>query len=396
MVALGKNIVIAGGGIIGNAIAYHLAQKSIPVILIDPIGIAPAASSTAGGFLAKTWRDDTPLQVLQRLSFDLHQKMAKELGEESVGYRRLECHSVEIDGIGMLSEKQDLEWVDRGVLGSASMGDEEEIAQVHPKKLCEAMWEVSKSVGSKLQIGSVSRVFVKDEDHVDDIIGQGTSIQAIELSDGTKINTDNLVIACGPWTEHCREWFGEELLLPQISAVKCHSMLIKSDRILNQAVFFEGDNDIGEADVEVYPRPDGDAYVNGYQGEEQIISELPGEVKVDLDTIEQLKNAMKRTSSELGEIEPHTTHACYWPETSDGLPIIGPIPGVKGAFVATGHSVWGILNSAATGLAMSELLLDGESKSVDLSAFGIERFLEFDYDFVFDGENERLDEDGMK
>jgi glycine/D-amino acid oxidase-like deaminating enzyme len=45
------------------------------------------------------------------------------------------------------------------------------------------------------------------------------------------------------------------------------------------------------------------------------------------------------------------------------------VPGVDGAYVATGHSVWGMLNAPATGEAMSELILDGAARHVDLAPF---------------------------
>jgi len=55
--------------------------------------------------------------------------------------------------------------------------------------------------------------------------------------------------------------------------------------------------------------------------------------------------------------------------TGDGLPLIGAVPDAKDAYVATGHSVWGILNAPATGEAMAELILDGKARTVDLSPF---------------------------
>jgi len=61
--------------------------------------------------------------------------------------------------------------------------------------------------------------------------------------------------------------------------------------------------------------------------------------------------------------------ACFRPVTEDGLPLIGAVPGIEGAYVATGHSVWGMLNAPATGEAMSELILDGASRRVDLAPF---------------------------
>ena len=34
------------------------------------------------------------------------------------------------------------------------------------------------------------------------------------------------------------------------------------------------------------------------------------------------------------------------------MPVIGAVTGVEGAYVATGHSGWGMLNGTATGEAM--------------------------------------------
>ncbi|MDE0728290.1 MAG: FAD-dependent oxidoreductase, partial [Alphaproteobacteria bacterium] len=61
--------------------------------------------------------------------------------------------------------------------------------------------------------------------------------------------------------------------------------------------------------------------------------------------------------------------ACYRPLTADGLPQIGPVPGVPGAYVATGHNVWGMLNAPATGEAMAELIAEDDATTVNLAAF---------------------------
>lgn len=89
------------------------------------------------------------------------------------------------------------------------------------------------------------------------------------------------------------------------------------------------------------------------------------------EVINRLIDATKKTSSELGDIPPHTKQSCYLPTTNDGLPVIGELPGVKGAFVASGHGCWGILNSPATGEAVAEMLVDGKAKSLDLRLLGI-------------------------
>jgi len=45
------------------------------------------------------------------------------------------------------------------------------------------------------------------------------------------------------------------------------------------------------------------------------------------------------------------------------------VPGVRGAYVTTGHSVWGVLNGPANGEALAELIVDGASLTTDLRPF---------------------------
>ena len=52
-----------------------------------------------------------------------------------------------------------------------------------------------------------------------------------------------------------------------------------------------------------------------------------------------------------------------------GKPLIGRVPGIAGAYVATGHGPWGMLNAPATGLALAEQIVDGRAGSVDLAPF---------------------------
>ena len=59
--------------------------------------------------------------------------------------------------------------------------------------------------------------------------------------------------------------------------------------------------------------------------------------------------------------------AYFRPVTQDGMPLIGKVPQVKGAYVAAGHSVWGFLNAPATGEALAELIADGVARTIDLT-----------------------------
>jgi sarcosine oxidase subunit beta len=60
--------------------------------------------------------------------------------------------------------------------------------------------------------------------------------------------------------------------------------------------------------------------------------------------------------------------------TPDQRPLLGPVPGVAGLHLAAGFSGMGYKISPAVGLAMAELLLEGRSRTVDLSIFDPGRF----------------------
>lgn len=366
MVAFSK-IVIAGGGIIGSSTSYYLAKSKIACTIIDPVGIAPAASGKAGGFLARDWSDGSPIGLLQQRSFDLHAQQAEDLGAANIDYRRLVCMAVGCDERAAAVAKpggkklDGVDWADINVLpGRNQMGGTETIAQVHPKKLCDAMWKYSQdNAGSKLVIGKVVEAIMDDDG----------SISGVKLDDGSTVECDALVIACGPWTDATKSWFPTEIgkSIPRMFGVKYHSILIRSPRVLDEAVFFSG-----HGDPEVYPRPDGDAYITGFPDPAVVVTESPGEEEVRPEVVSRLKDATKKVSSLLGPIAPHTEQSCYLPTTNDSLPVIGKIPGVKGAFIGSGHGCWGILNGPATGEAIAELLTKGETTHLDIKLLGVD------------------------
>ncbi|MFL5114159.1 MAG: NAD(P)/FAD-dependent oxidoreductase, partial [Microvirga sp.] len=124
---------------------------------------------------------------------------------------------------------------------------------------------------------------------------------------------------------------------------------------------------------EVFPRADGTTYVCAISSESPVPLD-PAAVTPDPGAIERLEAICRALSPVLAESPILARQACYRPVTAHGLPLIGPVPGVAGAFVATGHSVWGILNAPATGEALAELIVDGAARTVDLSAFAPGRF----------------------
>ena len=119
---------------------------------------------------------------------------------------------------------------------------------------------------------------------------------------------------------------------------------------------------------EIFPRRDGTTWVCAISSDSPLPID-PADVAPDPGAMERLQELAGRLSPVLAESKVIARQACFRPVTLDGLPLIGAIPGVPGAYVATGHSVWGILNAPATGEAMADLITDGAAQHVDLSPF---------------------------
>ena len=71
------------------------------------------------------------------------------------------------------------------------------------------------------------------------------------------------------------------------------------------------------------------------------------------------------------------------PVTPDGLPVLGPAPGVKGLFIANGHAMLGLTLGPVTGKLLAEWIVEGRPPRVpstagkpalDLSALRPDRF----------------------
>jgi glycine/D-amino acid oxidase-like deaminating enzyme len=186
------------------------------------------------------------------------------------------------------------------------------------------------------------------------------------LVDGELIEGDAVVIAMGPWSALASRW----LALPMVYGLKGHSVLLRNPvPISPHALFVEYEATDGSVDTpEVFPRPDGTVYVCGLSSAAPLPRD-PAEITSDGEAQARL-NAMIRTfAPALADAPVLAAQACYRPVTRDGLPLIGRVPGVAGAYVATGHSVWGMLNAPATGEAMAELIVEGAARTVDLSPF---------------------------
>ncbi len=346
------HVLICGGGVIAASIAYFLGVRGATATIIERTGLANAASGKAGGFLARDWCDGSPLQALARRSFDLHAELAARL-DGDWGYRRMTTYAGVVPARAS-GREHDIGWLSPEVAVTQSIGSPATTAQVHPAKFTAAMMQEAAAQGAELRIGRVTGIAQN--------AGRVTGVEV----DGTVIGGNAVVIAMGPWSILAARW----LPLPPVFGLKGHSLVFDTaDRVPAEAAFVEYRERSGVTlSPELFPRPDGTTYVCAISSESPLPVD-PAEIAPDPGAIERLEAICADLSPVLAGSRILARQACYRPVTRDGLPLIGPVPGVAGAYIATGHSVWGILNAPATGEAMAELICAGQARTTDLSPF---------------------------
>ena len=119
-------------------------------------------------------------------------------------------------------------------------------------------------------------------------------------------------------------------------------------------------------------RPDGTVYICG-QGRGDKLPDDPKDISPNEEACKKLRKTALELSSTLEDAPLLKEQACYLPFSPDNKPIISNMPNYEGAFIATGHGCWGILNGPATGLVMAQLILN-KPTDIDLSEFSMTRF----------------------
>ncbi len=367
MSAGGADVVIAGGGLIGCALAAELARRGRSVIVVEKAEPGAEASGAAAGMLSpqSDARSRDAFFDLAFESYGLFPAWTQELSDETgveVGYRRtglLLCRDEEDAGAGsddalawqraagLSVERLSREALARAAGGRLSARVQSAIwfpeeGAVDPRSLTQAAWRAAVRRGAEVRTGTSVRSFRIEGD-----VCRGLD------TDSGPIEADATVDAAGAWAA----FPGQLPLTLPVEPVR--------GQIVELSPSVPLDTIVAAGDVYVVPRPGGTALVGS------TLEHVGFRKAVTPEALERLRAAAVRLVPDLASARLVTSWSGLRPGTPDGWPILGHSP-VRGLFFAAGHFRNGILLAPVTARCLADLLCGCPAR--DLSAFSIGRF----------------------
>lgn len=356
-------MVVVGGGVMGASVAYQLALKGTRSIVLEAQTLAHGASGNAAGIIGPP-RDGRRAPGVQEewhkmrsITWIMHKDLATSLPELSgVDYGWNVTPSI---GIAVTEEEEQqarrefaameksgipVTWLSAAGVRDATAGstyDGEGIragvlssdpewcgAQVDPSLFTRAMMTAATTlVGAELREGCRVNRLLTDPDN--------SSVRGVVLESGEEVHGKAVVLTMGPWSAETSAWLDHSLTVP-ISPLKGQILRLRlpnSARLTHRAYryadhFYVGPQANGEVWVGTTEEHSGFDTTTTEAGKEHIIALL-----------REISSTLSFSRSDTGAPSPVVVKqtACLRPATSDGMPVVGAVPGTPNVFFASGH-----------------------------------------------------------
>ena len=200
------------------------------------------------------------------------------------------------------------------------------------------------------------------DDECTNFIKKDRCIAGIKTAEGGRLNAEHVIIAGGTWTPELTKQLG--LSIP-IQGGKGYSITLREPAELPQLCYL-----LKEARIAVTPM-DGQLRVGGTM-------EICG---TDLSVSrKRVQGIIESFCKFFPSFTPEDfTGLDAWsglrPCTPDGLPCIGPVPGLQNVTVATGHAMLGLSLGPVTGKLVTDLITQGKPElDIELPKLAPDRF----------------------
>ncbi len=341
--AVGVEVIVVGGGIMGMSIALELCARGDRVTVLEKSVPGAEASSAAAGMLAPQLEAHGPGPVLDlglqsRAIYPAWVRRIEELSKVDAGYR--EC------GLERFGPREHLEpvykWQREAGLDVEYRGDHLFFPgehQVEPPKLMRALAVACANAGASFRSAQV----------------HGVGERFVDLG-AERLQADAVIVAAGSWSSLVA---GAHVSARVLQPVRGQLLELRMRLPPFKAT-----------------RTDGTVYLVS-RGDGRVVCgstmERTGfDKRVTAAGIASILSRAIALAPELASAELYSTWAGLRPWTEDELPIIGAGP-TAGVWLATGHFRNGILLAPITAKLISQAV-HGDPPALDMSPFRFNRF----------------------
>lgn len=369
------DVIILGAGVMGASIAFHLARGHagrIAVLDKDHAGSGGSGRSSALIRMHYSFPPEVQLALISLKIFQHWRDIVGEAGEfRQTGFVRI-VHPGESEAL-----KQN-------VAMQMSLGVNVQLLDRHQLHELEPDWQVDDvelaAYESESGYGDgniVATDFLNGARHLGAtylsktrairFLIEADRIRGV-LTDHGEIQAPVVIAATGPWT---RPLFHSTSFNPPIETEFHQVAILKSAPSMTP----------GSACIDSVTA----TYFRSDASDKFLVGDFYGKRPIDPDNFPQcpseadLEEIIDRASRRIPKLESAEVMrgiSGVYDVTPDSRPLLGRVPQIEGLYLCAGFSGMGFKISPAIGLVMSELVLHGQAKTVDITPFRPTRFAE--------------------
>lgn len=344
------DVVVVGGGIVGISVAASCARRGLAVTLCEAGGLAQAASGRNHGLVIGP--NPPAMEAIGRqtveLLLDLHERSGAAFDLDREPHPCLILG--EEEGVEMLDEAGLRELEPLLAPGAGRGWVNPNARRIDPGAAAATLAVDARAAGAEIRTGCSVRELLRRGDDVTGV-----------LTDDGRIEAACVVVAAGPWSWRvCRS-------LPTDVPVRG----VRGWIIVTRPAPFRLTHVIEEMSRTAPAAPTLGQLADGSEpaanvpcvlqqdaaGRILVGASLHG-ATMEVDESPDTRRAIARRAVEvvpaLAGVEIADSRSCQRPYSPDGLPLLGPYPGVGGLVLATGHGSLGVTQSLGSGEAVAD------------------------------------------
>jgi glycine oxidase len=367
------DVVVVGGGVIGCSIAYELAKRGLDCTLLEKSAFGAGASGATAGVVSPLRHVDPgvrPMWQLGMRSLELFPVVAAELARAGIDPEFRQTGVLKLAFSEEQAEElhEEAEWQQAARLGVEWL-DADDVLRREPDVNHDVLGGVNAPLAGYVRgqrlvdslVHAATRLGARCHQSVEvtGLVLEGDRVTGVETSTGV-VYAGHVVLAAGPWTGIKGRWLTwEDGWDVPVRPVKGERVLLRKAGLLPRSTVhnFRG---------YVVPWADGNVLVASTRIEGRF------DERVTAKGIAELIASATLSYPGLADAEFVGARAGVRPATPDGMPVLGPAPGVEGLSIAAGHDAVGVMLSPATAELMCQYIVDGNAEP--LEPFSLERF----------------------